>query len=196
MAYEQSTPEHNLIGRRQALCTFAGAATAIAGFALIGVGTTRAAEPEHAVAVGETVTAEQAVQSAEEQAVLARDMALVHALVPADLDVGAWTIEKIHPPRFGAVAVVMRTPEGRAFQVDVLRRDAGVAGVADTQKFSLFVANSGNGRTTTDEWQARGAKVLAHHISRTERSGSPLPELLSFQERANQHPLGFYSVLG
>jgi hypothetical protein len=196
MAYEQSIPEHNLIGRRQALCTFAGVATALAGFALIGVGTAQAAEPGTNHEGGETVTAAEVAQSTEAQAALARETTLVHALIPADLDVGKWSIEQVHPPRFGAVAVVMRTPEGAAFQVDVLRRDPNIAGVADTQHFSLFVANSGDGSKTTEEWQARGAKVLAHHILRTERSGSPLPQLLSFAERANQHPLGSYCVLG
>jgi hypothetical protein len=209
MAYEQSIPEHNLtmprraldlIGRRQALCTFAGAATALAGFALIGVGTAQAAEPETGHEGGETVTAAEVAQSIEEQAALAREAALVNALIPADLDVGKWSIEQVHPSRFGAIAVVMRTPEGAAFQVDVLRRDPSAgpnqAGVADTKHFSLFIANSGDGSKTSDEWQARGAKVLAHHILRTERSGSPLPQLMSFSERSSQHPMGCYCVLG
>ncbi len=195
MAYEQSTPERNLIGRRQAFCTFAGIATAVAGFSLLGVGTARAAElsPEFD---GETVTADEAVRQAEDLAVAEREMALVESLIPRDLDVGTWTIEKVHAPRLGAIAVVMRTPTGQAFQVDVLRRESGVAGVGETEHFSVFVANSGDGSKATEEWQARGAKVLAHHIRRTERSGSPLPELLSFSERANRHPFGNYSVLG
>lgn len=144
------------------------------------------------------MTAAEVAQSTEEQAALAREAALVHALIPADLDVGKWSIEKVHPSRFGAIAVVMRTPEGAAFQVDVLRRDpsVGQGGVADTQHFSLFIANSGDGSKTSDEWQARGAKVLAHHIVRTERSGSPLPQLMSFSERSSQHPMGCYCVLG
>lgn len=193
MAYEQPTPERNLIGRRQALCTFAGIATAVAGLTLLGEGTARAesstlAKPH----VGETVTADEAVRRAESE----RELALVEALVPRDLDVGKWTIEQVHPVRFGAIAVVMRTPTGDAFQVDVLRRDPSVAGVAETNHFSVFVANRGDGSKATEEWQARGAKVLAHHIRRTERSGSPLPQLLTFSQRAEQHPFGNYGVLG
>jgi hypothetical protein len=193
MAYEQPTSDRNLIGRRQALCTFAGIATAVAGFGLFGVGTARAAESTvNADPVGETVTAEEAVRRAETE----REMALVDALVPRDLDVGKWSIEKVHAVRFGAIAVVMRTPDGDAFQVDVLRRDPGVAGVAETKHFSMFVANRGDGSKSTEEWQARGAKVLAHHIRRTELSGSPLPQLMTFSQRSEQHPFGNYGVLG
>jgi hypothetical protein len=193
MAYEQATPDRNLIGRRQALCTFAGIATAVAGVGLLGEGTARADSPSQVDAhVGETVTAEQALV----QTATAAEMALVDALIPRDLDVGKWSIEQVHAPRFGAIPVVMRTPEGDAFQVDVLRRESGVAGVADTTNFSVFIANRGNGSKATEEWQARGAKVLAHHIRRTERSGSPLPQLMSFSQRADQHPLGNYGVLG
>lgn len=199
MAYEQSTSKSNLIGRRQALCTLAGITTAVAGIALVGVGTARAAE--HVGADGgrsaaNTVTAQEAVQQIEYDAQGARELAMVEALIPADLDVGKWSIEKVQAPRLGAIAVVMRTPNGDAFQVDMLQRDAGTPGLADTKHFSLFIANSGNGSKSTDEWQARGVKVLAHHISRTERSGAPLPELMTFSQRKRQHPFGNYGVLG
>lgn len=195
MAYEQPS-DRNLIGRRQALCTFAGIATAVAGVGLLGTAhaeSTTVAEGEGHV--GETVTAEEAVNRAETE----RELALVEALIPNDLDVGKWSIEKVHAVRFGAIAVVMRTPAGEAFQVDVLRRDPlghGVAGVAETEHFSVFVANRGDGSKATEEWQARGAKVLAHHIRRTERGGSPLPQLMTFSQRAEQHPFGNYGVLG
>lgn len=195
MAYEQPSPEHNLIGRRKALCTFAGIATAVAGFGLLGVGTSRAesiATAETEPHVGETVTADEAVQRAETE----RETALVDALIPRDLNVGKWSIEQVHAVRFGAIAVVMRTPTGDAFQVDVLRRERDVAGIAETNNFSVFVANRGDGSKATEEWQARGAKVLAHHLSRTERGGSPLPQLMTFSQRAAQHPFGNYGVLG
>lgn len=198
MAYEQSTPERNLIGRRQAFCTLAGIATAVAGIGLFGVGTARADQARAVADQGgvETVTAHEAVQRAENQAAAEREMALVESLIPHDLELGNWNIEKVHTPRLGAIAVVMQTPAGETFQVDVLARDRNLAGVADTERFSLFVANSGDGSKATEEWQARGAKVLAHHIRRTERNGSPHPQLLSFSQRASQHPYGNFGVLG
>jgi len=185
-----------LTGGRQALCTFAGIATAVAGLAVLGVGTYRVAEASTADIDGQTVTADEAARQAREQATAEREMAVVETLIPRNLDVGSWSIEKVHTPKLGAIAVIMRTPSGHAFQVDVLRRDPAVSGVAETGHFAMFVANSGDGSKSTEEWQARGAKVLAHHIRRTERSGSPLPRLMTFSERASQHPFGNFSVLG
>ncbi|WP_106393783.1 hypothetical protein [Enhygromyxa salina] len=163
------------------------------------MGTARAAESSVDDAGSEpsnTVTAQEAAQQVEFDSAAARELALVEALIPADLDVGKWSIEKVQAPRLGAIAVVMRTPSGESFQVDVLRRDSQVPGVADTKHFSLFIANSGNGSKSTDEWQARGVKVLAHHVSRTERSGAPLPELMTFTQRSRRHPFGNFGVLG
>lgn len=197
MTYEQ--PERNLIGRRQALCSLAGIATAVAGIGLIGIGTARADDTPISsadVPTVRTVSADEAIRSAEDLAVQERDLAMVRALVPDDLDVGNWSIERVHAPRLGAIAVVMRTPDGKPFQVDVLRRDDAVAGVATTRHFSLFVSNSGKGDTSTDEYQARGAKVLAHQIRHRELSGAPAPKLMSFAERSNSFPFGAFGVLG
>jgi hypothetical protein len=193
MTYEQS-PERNLIGRRQALCSLAGIATAVAGIGLMGIGTARADEIPNAAppAPGSTVSADEAIHGAEAE----RDLAMVRALIPEDLDVGNWSIERVHAPRLGAVAVVMRTPNGKPFQVDLLRRDDAVPGVATTRHFSLFVSNSGKGDKTTDEYQARGAMVLAHQIRHRELTGAPAPALLTFTERANEFPFGAFGVLG
>jgi hypothetical protein len=200
MTYEQS-PERNLIGRRQALCSLAGIATAVAGIGLIGIGTARAddlpsSSPTMGSATGQTVSADEAIRSAEELAAAEHDLALVRALIPEDLDVGKWAIERVHAPRLGAIAVVMRTPDGKPFQVDLLRRDDEVPGVAATRHFSLFVSNSGKGDKSTDEYQARGAIVLAHQIRHRELSGAPAPKLLSFAERSNSFPFGAFGVLG
>lgn len=206
MAYEQSNlisrpsgpdSERNLIGRRQALCTLAGITTAVAGITLLGVGTARAAEADFdANPVPDTVTAQEVAQQVEFDAEAARQLAMVEALIPNNLELGGWSIQKVQAPMLGAIPVVMRTPAGESFQIDVLARDAEIAGIADTKNFSLFVANSGNGSKTTDELQARGAKVLAHHLSRTERSGTPLPSLLTLTERSRRHPFGTFGVLG
>lgn len=196
MAYEQSTPESNLINRRQALCTLAGISAAVAGFALVGVGTARASDLEAGGATANTVTAQEVAEQVEFDAEAARQLAMVEALIPNDLALGGWSIQKVQAPKFGGIPVVMRTPSGESFQIDVLARDPSTPGIAETRYFSLFVANSGNGSKATDEWQARGAKVLAHHLSRTELSGAPLPALLTMTERSNRHPFGTFGVLG
>ena len=94
----------------------------------------------------------------------------------------------------GALPVVMRTPGGERFQVDVMRRDPrGPAGVAETNHFALFIANRGDGATRTDEAQAHAARALAGWIAAREGSESPL-ELLSFRERHRAHPEGVFSL--
>ncbi len=94
----------------------------------------------------------------------------------------------------GALPVVMRTPDGERFQVDVLRRDPrGPSGVAETTHFALFIANRGDGATPTDEAQAHAARALAAWIAAREGEASPL-ELLSFRERHRAHPEGVFSL--
>ena len=91
----------------------------------------------------------------------------------------------------------MRTPDGEQFQVDVLRRDAGgPAGVADTARLSLFIANKGDGRTPTVEAQAHAARALAGWIAAREDDAARrlASELLSFRERQRVHPEGVFSL--
>lgn len=112
-------------------------------------------------------------------------------------DLGAWAIEAVHPVRHGSIAVVMRTPAGERFHVDVLRRDPegqGPGGIAESGAFSLFVANRGDGSTTTAEDEGRGALLLARYLRRREASlaaaGSPLPELMTHGQRLRAFPDG------
>lgn len=114
-------------------------------------------------------------------------------------------IESVLPVCAGAVPVVMRTPGGERFQVDVLRRDAkGPAGVAETGELSLFIANRGDGSTPTDEAQAHAARGLAAFIAGRlgEREASAVAALaelgetalLTFRERQKAHPEGVFSL--
>ena len=111
-------------------------------------------------------------------------------------------IESVLPVSAGGVPVVMRTPGGERFQVDVLRRDhKGPAGVADTAELSLFIANRGDGATPTDEAQAHAARGLAAWIGERlgGREAAALAELdagalLTFRERQKAHPEGVFSL--
>jgi hypothetical protein len=118
------------------------------------------------------------------------------------------TIEAVLPISAGAVPVVMRTPAGERFQVDVLRRDPkGPAGVADTNELSLFIANRGDGETPTAEAQAHAARGLAAWIGErlAGREGDAVAALagaseagdaglLTFRERQKAHPGGVFSL--
>ncbi|MEZ4453786.1 MAG: hypothetical protein R3B09_30300 [Nannocystaceae bacterium] len=111
------------------------------------------------------------------------------------VDLGAWSVDEVHPVRHGSIVAVMRTPGGERFHVDVLRRDpSGACGIAETPSFSLFVANRGDGETITGEDQGRGAMLLARFLSDREArlvaAGAPLPELLTHGERMRAFPDG------
>jgi hypothetical protein len=100
--------------------------------------------------------------------------------IGAGASLGRWTVVAVHPIHHGAVPVVLATADGRRYQVDVLARDpAGPQGVANTEQLSLFVANHGDGRTSTDEEQGLGAMALA---------------VVLLQERSTRHPQGAFGV--
>lgn len=106
---------------------------------------------------------------------------LGHALKAGE-SIGRGTVEAVLPITAGAVPVVMRTPAGVRFQVDVLRRDPdGPAAVAETGRLGLYIANKGDGRTPTDEAQAHAARALASWLAERDADG---PELLGWRARA------------
>lgn len=110
---------------------------------------------------------------------------------------GRWTVESIHQVHLGAIPVVLRTPTGTRFQVDVLRRDTAEGapqGVANTRGFSVFLANNGRGQSTTSEEQGLGAMALGAWISRHEGRASA-PSLLTLRQRAARFPGAGFGVL-
>lgn len=107
------------------------------------------------------------------------------ALEPGER-IGAVTVVAVHPPQFGAVPIVLATDDGARFQVDVLARDAGgPSGIADTARYSLFIANHGDGSTSTDEAQGLGVMALAERLRGLEQG--PGPQLLTLRQRGEQH---------
>ncbi len=124
--------------------------------------------------------------------------ALFAGLRGVDGALGGWRVEAVYPVNRGAIPVLLRTPAGVAYQVDVLRRDEASAAPAHTERYALFIANRGDGRAATDEVQGRGAQVLAAALARREAEmvaqGEALPELASFAERARVFPDGLYSI--
>ena len=106
-----------------------------------------------------------------------------------------WTIVAVHPVKLGAIPVVLATADGSRFQVDVMARDPhGPPGVAETEHLSLYVRNSGDGQTATDEEQGLGAMSLARALRAREAETSSAPGLLTLAERHRQHPDGSFGV--
>ncbi len=106
-----------------------------------------------------------------------------------------WTVVAVHPVTLGALPIVLETDTGHRYQVDVLARDPeGPSGVADTEHFSLYVSNRGDGSSPTDEDQGLGAMALASALRDHERSADTLPSLLTLRQRNEQHPKGSFGV--
>jgi hypothetical protein len=97
--------------------------------------------------------------------------------------------------RFGAIPIVLATDDGRRYQVDVLARDDdGPPGVANTEHFSLYVANQGDGEMPTDEEQGLGAIALARALAEHEARAQQLPELLTLRQRMAEHDGAAFGV--
>jgi hypothetical protein len=107
-----------------------------------------------------------------------------------------WTVVAVHDVHLGAVPIVMATAEGERFQVDVLARDpGGPHGVAETDRFALFIANRGDGHTATAEEHGLGAMAIAVVMRDAEsQPGASFPDLLTLSQRAASHPQGAYGV--
>lgn len=108
--------------------------------------------------------------------------------------INQWTVESVHPVHLGGVPVVLSSANGHRFQVDVLKRDSSISGVADTHEFSVFISNSGNGSTATREEDGLGAMALARELLRMEGTRQA-PELLTIRERHTRFPSGNFRVL-
>ncbi len=198
--------EQHLIGRREVLKTTASAAgvaavATVATSGIVGIAHAGTASPERAPEepVGTGRSDELEAWSTDltdpQRGSAAHDEAT--ALVAEGLELGTWMVERVYTPRMGALPVVLRTPTGERFQVDILRRDPADANqaMALAARHALFVVNGGNGRTGTEEMQARGTKVLAAHLDAQLRAGVQGPELSSYTERAAAHPGARFGVL-
>lgn len=104
--------------------------------------------------------------------------------------VGAWRVEQVMPLVAGAVPVLMRTPEGKRFQVDVMRADAaGPRAIAQGGSFALYLANGGSGDKPSGEAEVRGAQALAGLLAQLEAEQAlpAIPGLLTLSERMSSH---------
>lgn len=103
---------------------------------------------------------------------------------------GAWRVEQVMPLVAGAVPVLMRTPEGKRFQVDLMRAEPdGPRAVAQAGELALYLANGGAGDTPSAEIEAQGARVLAGALTQLagERGAPAIAGLLTLSERLAAH---------
>ena len=116
-----------------------------------------------------------------------RDLPAIAELEGVEHSLDGHRIEKaaLH---LGAVVLRMRAPDGQMYQVDVLRKGSQ-PGLRDSRDYSLFLANRGDGSTSTNETQGLGLIAL---VSWLDSANPKLPELLTFEERRAAHPGGLF----
>jgi hypothetical protein len=108
--------------------------------------------------------------------------------------IDTWTIVAVHPITHGAIPIVLEAEDGERFQVDVMAKDPSFPAVGESEHFSVFVANAGDGRQATDERHGLGAMALAAALREREIGGAPLPELWTMAERTARAEGGTFRV--
>ncbi len=190
MAHESSPPT-----RRGALMAIGASVSALASAGAMSVRarvssarSTRSARgaesPKPAV-----VRAPHASEAELTSAAAAEEIAELMADVRAGSLLSRCRVIEILPVRFGAIAVVMETPKGARFQLDVLRDDGAQQGhVAGAPGLAVFVSNGGDGATRTDEEQGLAAIALGQVLARRLREGARVPAMLTLAERDRHFP--------
>lgn len=194
------------LGRREVVVGTVTTAGVVAATATIVGSTANATEPvelegQAALAAEDAESSAAPALTNEEGLAAGQDpeaalaQAKVHTLVAEGTELGIWRVEKVHPVNMGTMSVMLSVEEGlgrREFQLDVLKRDD--KGVAHSNMCSVYLSNTGDGGSSTDELEGRGAFVLAHHLAAREQAGAEIPELLTHAERARQYPAGHFRV--
>lgn len=98
--------------------------------------------------------------------------------------VGVWTVDAVHVPHQGAVAVHLSDGD-HLFRLNVLKRDpAGVPGIGESKSLSVYVCNNGGGQRPTAEREGQAARALAAWLDSYEAHGGRLPELSTLRDHA------------
>jgi hypothetical protein len=103
--------------------------------------------------------------------------------------IGRWKVDAIEPLAEGAVTVAVSGEDRRAFQLEILARDASPLAPrapGQTERFAIYVRNGGDGFAPTDEEQGLAAMALAAIVRRNEASVSA-EGFLTHEGRFAQH---------
>jgi hypothetical protein len=100
-------------------------------------------------------------------------------------------VQRVSPAHLGGAAIVLASPEG-PFQIDVLARGE-TPGVAETERYALFLANRGDGREPTEERHGLALMDVAVWLREHERRAAPLP-VQTLAERLAAHPRGNFHL--
>jgi hypothetical protein len=133
--------------------------------------------------VGAAVTIGGAMGSAD-GAVDAHVVRGLHSTaVPAGTKLHESTLVRVLDERDGAVPIVLADRDGAEFEVEVMRFDASMPGVARAGSLAVYMNNGGNGDTATHEAHGLAAMALAARIADREARGATVAKLVSLAER-------------
>lgn len=116
-------------------------------------------------------SSEHAPLATEESVLDDRASALVAPLAVGS-SLGRWTVVQVLPVQDGAASVVLSDAKGGRFQLDVCARDDAsdaLRAPGVTERFEVFLANKGDGATSTHEDHGLAAMALAELIRGNEQ---------------------------
>jgi hypothetical protein len=93
------------------------------------------------------------------------------------------TLVRVEAEVAGAVTMVFADSRGHTFDVEALRFDARMPGVARAGSLALYLRNGGGGTTPTDEEHGLAVMALASAIAQREDAGMRVPVLATMSER-------------
>ena len=98
---------------------------------------------------------------------------------------GPCTVVRVAGLEDGAIPIILASADGRKCEVDVMRFDPKVPGIARAGSMAIYLANNGDGEKPSDEAHGLGALALAAELARREASGAKVPALKTITERGN-----------
>jgi hypothetical protein len=86
-----------------------------------------------------------------------------------DAKVGSsFTVVSLLVSKFNTGIVTLKDENNHSFQVDICRRDGADGGIANTEHYSLFLRNGGDGSTPTHETRGVAVMLLGAAIRKNE----------------------------
>ncbi len=98
--------------------------------------------------------------------------------------VGRCVVVSAGPVVAGGLPVVLKSPDGSLFGVDVLGYDPMAPGVSRAGSLAVYLNNGGTGRKASVEEHGLAAMALGAWLARRESLGRAVPSLLTLRQRA------------
>ena len=106
-----------------------------------------------------------------------------------------WTVDAVYQVRAGAIPVVLATPNGVKFAVEIFRADPDLPAIARAGELGLYLSNRGRGSDASNESHGLGLMALARALDARLAGGAPVPSGLgTLGDRLRDEPRGAFAV--